>query len=111
VIDPLVLALARRRTQLGWTQQQLADKAGICQSQISETETGTHPPTLRTLRRLADALDLELSATPKPHVRVSQPGGIWPKEPDVLVIAAGVSKAGHPYRVEVDLDPEEADRA
>jgi transcriptional regulator with XRE-family HTH domain len=43
------------------TQQELARKAGTSQSTIAAYETGSKSPTLRTLERLANALDLELN--------------------------------------------------
>ena len=53
------LRSARQRASL--TTQQLADKVGISQSQISQIETGRSAASLATLYRIANALDVSLS--------------------------------------------------
>jgi transcriptional regulator with XRE-family HTH domain len=50
-----------RRTELGLTQAELAERAGMKQPAISRIEGGGTVPTLPLLRRLARALDAELS--------------------------------------------------
>ena len=50
-----------RRKELGWTQQELADKTGIAQSEISRIETeAIHDIETQRLRTLA--IGLETSA-------------------------------------------------
>jgi transcriptional regulator with XRE-family HTH domain len=44
----------------GWSRNQLADFAGISRGSISMIMNGTNSPTLRTLKRIAAALDLKL---------------------------------------------------
>ncbi|MET8337142.1 helix-turn-helix domain-containing protein [Streptosporangium canum] len=56
-----------RRTELGLSQTELAERAGMTQPQVSRLETGGVTPTLALLRRLAKALDAELNVTFKPH--------------------------------------------
>ncbi|MEV4184589.1 helix-turn-helix domain-containing protein [Streptosporangium canum] len=56
-----------RRTELGLSQAELAERAGMTQPQVSRLETGGVTPTLALLRRLAKALDAELNVTFKPH--------------------------------------------
>ena len=49
------------RLARGWTQQQLARRAGLSQGGVSQIERGRRPtPHRRTLARLAEALDLDL---------------------------------------------------
>lgn len=53
-------AVKQLRQHAGVTQQELARKAGTSQSTIAAYETGAKSPTLRTLERLAGALDLKI---------------------------------------------------
>jgi len=50
-----LLAWRKRRTLL---QEELADRAGISRGEVGHLERGRRKPTLRTLRRLADALEI-----------------------------------------------------
>ena len=54
-------AVRRFRRQLGLTQQELANKAGVSQYTITEIETGRREARPSTLRKLADALDVEVA--------------------------------------------------
>ncbi|MER6831688.1 helix-turn-helix domain-containing protein [Streptosporangium sp. NPDC000563] len=56
-----------RRTELGLSQAELAERAGMTQPQVARLETGGGTPTLALLRRLARALDAELNVTFTPH--------------------------------------------
>jgi len=56
-----VAALIRRtREACRLTQQQLATRMGSTQSEVARWETGDHQVTMRTLARIADALDVEV---------------------------------------------------
>ena len=55
---------ARKRT--GMTQQQLAEKTGISQSDISKFETGGGNPSIKTLQRLAAGMGMVLQVEFKP---------------------------------------------
>ncbi len=57
------LMVARRRLRL--TQQQLAERTGIAQTEISRIERGRKSPTVDTYSRLAAALNL--TVTPEVH--------------------------------------------
>ena len=48
------------------TQQQLAEKTGIRQGDISKLEHGNGNPSLRTLQRLADGLGMKLNISFSP---------------------------------------------
>jgi DNA-binding XRE family transcriptional regulator len=54
------LMMARRRLQL--TQQQLAERTGIAQTEISRIERGRKSPTVDTYSRLAAGLDLNVDS-------------------------------------------------
>ncbi len=51
------LRILRRRQQLGLIQKALGDKVGMSAGNIADIEHGKRNLTLRTLCRLADALD------------------------------------------------------
>jgi len=53
------IVIARRQT-LGFTQQELAERVGTSHSVISRIESGQHPTSVTTLRRLAAAFETHL---------------------------------------------------
>lgn len=54
--------LKRIREAAGFTREQLAVRAGITSSTIARIENGyIHPPRLRSLQALAEALDVSLA--------------------------------------------------
>ncbi|MEK7857972.1 MAG: helix-turn-helix transcriptional regulator [Elusimicrobiota bacterium] len=57
-------SILARRKSLGFTQADLARLAHTTQQHISLIERGVHQPNLSTLRRLFDALGLELTGQP-----------------------------------------------
>jgi transcriptional regulator with XRE-family HTH domain len=73
--------LRKRRQQLGLTQEQVCEAAGLSLDAISRIEHGSRVPTLATLDKLARALDLDVGElvaddeprapdVPKPIARV-----------------------------------------
>ena len=48
------------RERLGFTQVELADKAGLTQSHISRLESAAHSATHKTLEKIAQALGVEI---------------------------------------------------
>jgi HTH-type transcriptional regulator/antitoxin HipB len=54
-------AVRHRREQLGITQAQLAERAGLQQPAVARFEAGGTMPTIPMLERLADALLLRLN--------------------------------------------------
>jgi len=58
--NPIAAHLRERRFELGLTQQEVATAAGTSHTAISRLESGTHTPSLETLRKIAVVLDEEL---------------------------------------------------
>src|SRR5438067_11118425 len=48
------------REAKGWSQEQLAKRAGLSQAQIAKTESGTSSPRSEALDKLAEALDCSI---------------------------------------------------
>lgn len=72
--------LWRLREDRGWTQQQLAARAGIKQPRIAEIESGNGNPTLLTLSRLAIALGVRVERL-LAEVRPAAEGEATPARP------------------------------
>jgi ribosome-binding protein aMBF1 (putative translation factor) len=58
--ETLARIVIRRRGQMGLSQAELARRMGTSHSAISRIESGRHPTTVQTLRRLAAALQTHL---------------------------------------------------
>lgn len=55
------ITIREARKRRGWTQEQLAEKAGVDQSTISDLETGkSATPTFDVVMRVAGALRLDV---------------------------------------------------
>jgi HTH-type transcriptional regulator / antitoxin HipB len=67
----LAEAVRARREELGWSQRQLAERAGMTQPGIARFEAGGTTPTLPLLERLAAALGLTLTVSLAPGGRRS----------------------------------------
>lgn len=63
--DPFLVAVCEavhaRRTVLGISQEQLAERSGLHRTYISDIERGARNPTLKTLSRLSVALEMSAS--------------------------------------------------
>ncbi len=57
-IEKLARNLRRIRAELGWSQEDLADHAGLHRTYISGLEREVRNPTLAVLEKLATALDM-----------------------------------------------------
>lgn len=55
----VVRQLIAQREQHGWSQRELADRAGMKQPQLARLETGQVEPKLDTLERLARAVGVQ----------------------------------------------------
>ena len=67
----LAKAIRARREELGWSQRQLAERAGMSQPGVARFEAGGTTPTLPRLERLAAALGLTLAVSLEPDGRRS----------------------------------------
>ena len=63
--DPLLRALGARVRQLregkGWTQESLADRAGLDRSYIAGIEAGLRNPSIKALARIAKGLGVAVA--------------------------------------------------
>ena len=60
-----------RRIELGMTQAELAERAGMTQPQLSRLESGGATPTVPLLARLAAALNADLDIAIRPHASLA----------------------------------------
>jgi transcriptional regulator with XRE-family HTH domain len=58
--NDIIKAMIKARKNSGLTQKQLAARAGIAQGDISRIENGNGNPSLKTLKRLASAMDMKV---------------------------------------------------
>lgn len=54
-------AIHQRRIELGWTQQELADRAGLQQESVACIEDGGIVPCLDVVKRISFALGMKFS--------------------------------------------------
>lgn len=54
-------AVRIRRNKLGFSQEELADRAGLHRTYITDIERGARNPSLRTIERVAKALEVSIS--------------------------------------------------
>lgn len=56
----IIQAIIDARQETGLTQRELSERTGIAQSDISKLENGNANPSIRTLKRLAEAMGKQL---------------------------------------------------
>ncbi|MFE7115302.1 helix-turn-helix domain-containing protein [Streptomyces sp. NPDC057654] len=56
-------AVYERRTELGWSQRELAERSGMKQPHVSRLESARRMPQLDVLRRVAEAMGTDLVVT------------------------------------------------
>lgn len=61
--EQIIVQLVQRRAELGLSQRDVATRAGLGPTSISEIERGLHTPTLPTLLRWAAAVGYDLTLT------------------------------------------------
>lgn len=59
-LDVVAAVLSRRRKAMGFTQEELANKAGVARHIVAKIETHSRNPTIEVLSRLATALGISL---------------------------------------------------
>ena len=60
LLQMFLIQLHHARTMRNLTQKDLSRLSGIDQSNISKIESGDSSPSLKTMKKLADAMDMEL---------------------------------------------------
>jgi len=55
------IAIRLVRQSKGWSQEELAERAGLHRTYISGVERGVRNPTITVLKAVSDALDITLS--------------------------------------------------
>ncbi len=101
--DGLGTRLRRARRACGFSQQQVASRAGISRQAISAIETGVSDPSLRVAFTLAQALDMTVGdlfgtgnpAAPVPATPIAPPGGAGAR---VTLAAMGTEYVALPLR-------------
>ena len=101
--DGLGTRLRRARRACGFSQQQVASRAGISRQAISAIETGVSDPSLRVAFTLAQALDTTVGdlfgtgdpAAPVPATPIAPPGGAGTR---VTLAAVGTGYVALPLR-------------
>ena len=61
-VEKIAMRIKVLRERKGWTQEMLAEKAGIGRSHLARLETARQDPTLSTLEKIAKAFRVKLSA-------------------------------------------------
>src|SRR6204780_4029613 len=77
VVEQVATALRRERHRTGLSLTEVARRAGIAKSTLSQLESGAGNPSLETLWAICVALDVpfpRLLAPPRPHVQVIRAG-------------------------------------
>lgn len=80
-----------RRDELGLTQQQVAEHAGVTRQLIARVENGAGDPSVRTLLRILDALRVDLHMGAAGETVPSSPRAAAPLQLAVPVPALDVS--------------------
>jgi HTH-type transcriptional regulator / antitoxin HipB len=94
----LAEAIRTRREEVGWSQRQLAERAGMSQPGIARFEAGGTTPTLPLLERLAAALGLTVSQAPRrPQVGLIRKTRL-PAAPDRVGVRLPTLSAGWAIR-------------
>ncbi len=55
------VAIRSRRKQLGFSQEVLAERAGLHRTYVSDVERGSRNVSLENIKRLADALEVSVA--------------------------------------------------
>jgi transcriptional regulator with XRE-family HTH domain len=72
----IIQAMIDARKITGLTQKQLSERTGIAQGDISRLENGNANPSLNTLKRLANGMDMTLKIEFTPSARKNQSAAV-----------------------------------
>jgi transcriptional regulator with XRE-family HTH domain len=104
--------ISRYLRQQGLTQKELAQKAGIGESQLSEIVRGEGNPTLKTLVKIEEALGQDIIVAPSFHEEEMKRKGfasLSPRRRAIFQIREIVSrtkvKAGESWQIDRDAEP------
>ena len=98
-IGAIAEALRRERERAGLSLSEVARRAGLAKSTLSQLEAGTGNPSIETLWALGVALDVPFSQLvdpPTPHVRVVRAGEGAAIHAELADFAATLLSAGAP---------------
>jgi transcriptional regulator with XRE-family HTH domain len=73
----MVVALINLRESKGWTQSELADRAGMKQSAIARFESDTTAPRIDTIIRVSMALGVDITLMPSDHAGNEQVAAVY----------------------------------
>lgn len=102
-LDNLGTALRLLRNEKGWTQGEVARRAGLSVSMLSHYESGKRKPSLDSLGRLLDALEVELgpfdgvlervNERPAPRPQRTRRSGRKTSTPETVAQALGLERS------------------
>lgn len=61
-IEKIAMRIKALRERKGWTQEMLAEKAGMSRSHLARLETAKQDPNLSTLEKIAEALGVKAAS-------------------------------------------------
>ena len=82
--------LRARRSECGYSQQQLADKVFVNRSTIAKWESGTRLPDLNMIHRLADALGTDVNALLSAVSKSEESSNIILVDDEKLILRMGI---------------------
>jgi transcriptional regulator with XRE-family HTH domain len=95
--SPIARLVKGRREEIGFSRQDLARRSEVSYPYFSQIENGDRTPSLETMRKLADALELpvsDLAAAVAPDAWAGSPSGSWPSAVSAPLRAASADAMG-----------------
>ena len=88
-------ALKQCRRRRRWTQEELAERSGLSYKFVGEVERGCGNPTVATLARLADALDVNIATLFAESDHLRFPDEYQISKRDLQVVREAVQSIAH----------------